>query len=848
MGLEQYVEKRDFTRTREPRPGRKAKKGERPIFVVQLHHATRRHYDVRLQVGDVLMSWAVPKGPSYDPDTKRMAVQTEDHPLGYEDFHGQIPKGEYGQGHMAIFDRGHWTTAGDVAAQLKKGHLRFELHGRKLKGEWHLVRSGRGKDGKQPEWVLFKGKDEYAGTLEADDLLGDIEAPPAEQLKRSGSGKAGKKGLAELPTAGGVQKRRGGRKKDWAARAAKVPGAKKARLTVEFFEPQLAKLGTAPPPGDDWIHEIKWDGYRLVSVQAGQGVGIWSRNAIAWNEKVPELVEAIQSLGLSSVAFDGELIAGQGKQLDFTKLQKTLSGEDQGDLVYAVFDLLHLEGYDLRRAPLIERKKLLAELLADPPRHLSISTHIEGGGREAFEGASRAGFEGIISKRADAPYHPGRSDDWRKTKREESDEFAVVGWSQGKGKRSTGIGSLLLASPEDDGWRYRGKVGTGLNNDQLLALKKLIGERGSAKPTVRVEAETLKDVGKATWFEPLFVVEVFIRGQGSTGILRQPSIKTIREDKNPEDLRDSDRGASRPKGKGAGRGRAQKTAATAVSSPDKVLYADMGYTKADVMRYYEAVMDHLLPGVVDRPLSLIRCPNGTGAKCFFQKHHTPGLVHAGLVPIQEEGGATRDYLVVRDAKGLLELVQLNALEFHPWGSTAESPDWANRIVIDLDPSPELPFAEVKAAAVHVRTLLKDLELESFLRTTGGKGLHVVVPLNPGCDWEIGKRFAKGFAAALAGSDPGRYIAKSTISERKGRIFVDYLRNGRGATAVASYSLRARPGAPVALPIAWSDLPKIESGHQFTMADVPARLKRRRKDPWAGIDTIRQNLSKWEWRD
>ena len=872
MSLDEYQRKRNFDRTREPKPGKRARRGAPPIFVVQLHHATRRHYDLRLQVGDVLMSWAVPKGPSFDPAVKRMAVQTEDHPLGYEAFEGEIPKGEYGQGHMAIFDHGTWSTEGDVQAQLKKGHLRFELAGTKLKGAWHLVRSGR-RDAKQPQWMLFKAKDDaWVSELEADDLLGDIPSPPAADLKRAGAGKSDKKGLSTPPAAVAPRgrpvpaakpraKARTRKAVDWAARAASLPGARKATRKLEPFEPQLAKLGAAPPAGDDWISELKYDGYRLVCAQvAGGEVGVWSRNALPWAHKVPELVTAIGQLGVRSVALDGELIAGRGTQMDFTLLQGTLSAGRTGELVLATFDLLHLDGYDLGACALRDRKALLADLLASPPPRLAYSSHIEGSARDAFETASRAGFEGIISKRADAPYRHGRSDDWRKTKVEASDEFAVVGWSQGKGRRSTGIGSLLLAAPEAGGWRYVGKVGSGFSNDLLLELGRKIGKRGSSTPTARIDEATLKEVGQAVWFEPMMVVEVFVRGRGSTGILRQPSLKAIREDKSVDDLRDSDRAASAaaPRTRRAApakpataapapaapRAVRAATPRASVSSPDKVVFADMGYTKADVLAYYESVMEHLLPGIVERPLSLIRCPNGAGAKCFFQKHHTPGLTRVDLVPIREDSGASRDYLVVRDAAGVLELVQFNGLEFHPWGSTAAAPECANRIVFDLDPAPDVPFAEVKASAVHLRRLLADLELESFLRTTGGKGLHVVVPLNPGCDWEIGKRFAKGFATALAGSEPQRYIAKATIRDRAGRIFVDYLRNGRGATAVASYSLRARPGAPVAMPIAWSELAKLEAGDAFTLANVPAKLRRRRKDPWADIERIEQNLARW----
>jgi len=850
MSLQQYQRKRQFDKTREPSPGRRVPAGERAIFVVQLHHASRRHYDFRLQVGDALKSWAVPKGPSYDPDVKRMAVEVEDHPVDYAGFEGEIPKGQYGGGHVALFDTGVWSTPYDAEAQLVKGHLRFELFGKKLKGGWHLVRSG--KPAKQPQWLLFKEDDQFAGHVEADDLLADVTPPPAEDAKRSGSGKPDKQKHATVAAT------RKPRRIDWAKKAAKLDKAKKATLKNEAFAPQLAKLGDKPPEGEQWLHELKWDGYRLVTTVVNGKVRIWSRNAIEWTNKVPDIVSAIEQLGLKSAALDGELIAGTGTQQDFNLLQATLSGEQQGVLAYVLFDLLHINGIGIDAAPLSQRKALLAELLDDPPPHLAMSTHIVGDGEAAYALASEGRFEGIISKRADHPYRPGRGDDWRKTKCLDSDEFAVVGYTHPKGSRS-GFGSLLLARPEGNGWRYVGRVGSGFNNGQLRELTQRIGAAGASKPTAELSDAARKDLKGALWFPPMFVVEAFVRGIGTSGLLRQPSLKAIRLDKAVGDLLDSDRATPAPR-----KTAATKTATKAatrpakktphptgaaappmrLTSPTKIIYPDSHITKQEVADYYLAVMDHLLPEIAGRPLSIIRCPDGAGKACFFQKHHTPGLEHVSLVRLKEEAGNAANYLVAYDAAGIMELVQLNGLEFHPWGSHADNPDVADRVIFDLDPGPNVPWAEVKAAALHVRDLLKQAGLQTFLRTTGGKGLHVVVPLNPGSDWDVVKGFAKGFADALAASEPQRFLAVSTLKLRPNKIFVDYLRNGRGATAVASYSLRARDRAPVAMPIAWSELKALTRGDAFTLRDVPARLKRRRKDPWAGIDKVKQDLSRW----
>lgn len=850
MSLVEYRRKRRFDQTREPEPGKALPPGQRAIFVVQLHHASRRHYDFRLQVGDALKSWAVPKGPSFDPTVKRMAVEVEDHPVDYAAFEGEIPKGEYGGGHVARFDQGVWSTQGDAEAQLAKGHLRFELFGSKLKGGWHLVRSG--KPARQPQWLLFKEDDAYAGDIEADDLLADIAAAPADDIKRAGGGKTGKRQLKTLPV-------KRSRRRDWAATALKLAGAKKAAPPSAAFEPQLARLGEAPPQGAQWVHEIKWDGYRILATVDAGDVRLWSRNALEWTAKLPEIRDAIERLGLRSAALDGELIAGAGTKEDFNLLQATLSGERQGALAYALFDLLHVDGVDIAEASLLERKALLQTLLKGHGAPLAFSSHVQGEGAEAYRLAGEQHFEGIISKRADRGYHGGRSDDWRKTKQLASDEFAVVGYTAPKGSR-TGFGSLLLARPDaTHGWLYAGRVGSGFSDELMREVSKRLQGGGGRRPTAYVPTEDT-DLRAATWFPPRFVVEVFYRGIGGQQLLRQASFKTVRDDKAIADLLDPDRARSadirRPK---RARGETKTTdtapepaalphAAPALSSPGKVLFPEDGYTKQDVWDYYSAVMPHLLPEIIDRPLSIIRCPSGTGKPCFFQKHHTAGLERVDAVRLKEDSGINAHYLVVRDAASLLELVQFNALEFHPWGSHAAQPDRADRVVFDLDPGPDVPFDEVKRAATDIRRLLAQLELESFLRVSGGKGLHVVVPLNPGCDWDLTKRFAKGFADALAQSEPHRFLATASKRLRNKRIFVDYLRNGRGATAVASYSLRGRPGAPVAMPIGWNELARLARADGFTIKDVPAKLRRRRKDPWEGISSIEQNLARWAQDD
>ena len=528
-------------------------------------------------------------------------------------------------------------------------------------------------------------------------------------------------------------------------------------------------------------------------------VRLWSRNALEWTDKLPEITGAIERLGLKSAALDGELIAGRGSREDFNLLQGTLSGERQGALALVLFDLLHVDGVDISDAPLSARKALLQRMLGDaPPSHLAFSTHIEGAATTAIELAAESGFEGIISKRGDRGYRPGRGDDWRKTKELASDEYAVVGYTPPKGSRN-GFGALLLARPDaKHGWCYAGRVGSGFSDALLDELTAQIGRAGRDAPTVFIPPNDT-DLRAAKWFAPRFVVEVFSRGTGGHGLLRQPSLKALRPDKSVEDLHDRDREetdgmahrsdasarttrtktkpatkagsrvAARSSAKPSGKRDADRERVPPVlSSPDKLLFPGDTLTKHDVADYYAAAMPWLLPEIAGRPLSVIRCPGGIEGACFFQKHHTAGMSLVETVRLRDESGAS-DYLVANDAASVMELVQFNALEFHPWGAHADAPDIADRIVFDLDPGEGVAWSTVVAAARQVRDLLRQIGLESFVRTTGGKGLHVVVPLNPGCDWDVAKPFAHAFAQGMVELDPLQYVATATKKFRKGKI-------------------------------------------------------------------------------
>ncbi len=823
MSLHEYRRKRQFERTPEPSAKARRAPAAQPIFVVQLHHASHRHYDFRLQVGAVLRSWAVPKGPSLDPTVKRLAAEVEDHPLDYARFEGDIPAGQYGAGHVAIFDHGVWSSEGDPEEQLAKGHLRFELFGGKLKGGWHLVRSG-GR-GRKPQWLLFKARDRYAAKQEADDLL-DQPAPAAQHA-------AGKRRRPATATA---------RIRRLLDSVATLPGARRTRRAPAFHAPQLATLATAVPAGEGWLHEAKWDGYRLLAQLGGGKVRLWSRNALEWTTRLPAIVQALQSLGVEAV-LDGELVAGAGRQQDFGLLQATLSGERAAPLSYVLFDILQLGDVDLCGCRQEARKSVLAALLGQPEPPLVYSSHVSGDGERALAMAVERGLEGIISKRAAAPYRGGRGDDWRKIKQRASEEFAVVGYTAPKGSRS-GLGALLLAAPQGRrGWRYAGRVGSGFDQHTLADLVRRLRPLARDTPTVATGV-AVTGLGQVQWVKPAMVVEVFHHGTGNLGLLRQASFKAIRADKTVADLRAA--GSAPPPevpvphtpAPSAPRASAD---AVVLSSPTRVVYPDAGIRKQDVYAYYDAMLPWLLPEIAGRPLSVVRCPQGIARPCFFQKHLPAGMQHVDAVAIEEEDGTRADYIVVRDGAALLELVQFNALEFHPWGAHAETPDSADRIVFDLDPGAGVAWTRVVAAARWVRDRLDELGLASFVRTSGGKGLHVVVPLRPACPWPRVKAFARAFAESMAASDPLAYVATASKRVRKDRIFVDYLRNGRGATSIASFSLRARPGAPVAMPLRWEELSRVRRGDAYDIVSAPRRMKRLKGHPWGDIERIHQDL-------
>ena len=829
-----YRAKRDFHKTPEPagKVGRKAGHS----YLIQKHAARRLHYDFRLELDGVLKSWAVTRGPSLDPADKRLAVHVEDHPLAYGKFEGIIPQGEYGGGTVMLWDRGTWTPVGDPHRGYHKGHLSFDLQGERLKGRWHLVRMGGKASGKRKEnWLLIKSHDEYAregkGDYAVEHALTSVTTDRSmDEIARGRSRRWHSKETKSKPQ----PKRK--------AAARRKTGGRKLSSPPEFIAPQLATLAEQPPKGDSWVHEIKFDGYRLEARLQDGEVRLTTRAGHDWTGRFSSVVAVLARIKVRNALLDGEVVnrSPQG-DMSFHGLQQALSTGDQQHLHYFVFDVLFLDGEDLRTRSLLERKAVLERLLRRAPAHIHYSEHFVASGAEVLAHACDVALEGIVSKRADRPYHSGRDLDWIKSKCVHEQEVVVGGYTT-QPKHPGILGSLLTGYYRDGELIYSGKVGTGFSQDDAReTLKRLQGLKARSNPFVSVPTAARL---AACWVKPEVVAQVNFSEWTADGRMRHPSFQGLREDKPAtEVVREKEKKLSGPRKKRAAGTRHGKPgnieiAGVSLSHPDKLLYPDDGITKRDLAEYYLKVADHMLPHVAGRPISLVRCPRGVGHSCFFQRH--AGEVDSPhLKPVKVPGrGGGEPYISITDVAGLVSLVQMDALEIHVWGSQARTPLKPDRIVFDLDPAPDVKFAVVKEAARTLRGMLKELKLESFLKTTGGKGLHVVLPFEKGPDWDAVKEFSRSLAAALVQHDPDHFTLNSRKDQRTGKIFLDYLRNGLGASAVAPYSVRGRPGAAVAVPLRWEELARLESADRFHMADTPRRL---RSDPWARFLKVKQKL-------
>lgn len=807
MKLEPYRRKRDFRRTPEPR-GRKAA-ANTFSYVIQKHAARRLHYDFRLELDGTLKSWAVPKGPSLDPHERRLAVHVEDHPIEYGKFEGVIPKPAYGAGTVLVWDRGTWRPEGDPHEGYRQGKLHFRLDGEKLHGDWRLVRTGKSDQAGKENWLLIKSKDQYASDVDIVEA-----APDSVQSGRS---------LEDVS----------------ASRKAKTAALPRT------LRPELATLVDRVPDGPEWLHEIKYDGYRMLCHVEGGHARMYTRNGNDMTRRMAAVAQAVETLsGFGDAWLDGEVVALQADgRTNFSALQAALSDERDEDLVYYVFDLPYANSRDFTGTPLIERKQRLAALLrVAKNRRVRYSDHVQGNGPGFYQQAVDFGLEGVVSKRADSPYRSGRGRDWLKIKSRLRQEFVVGGYSEPGGTRR-GFGALLLGVYDDAGeLRYVGRAGTGFDAATLEQLRKRLEPLTVSEPPF---AGTLPREARkgAHWAKPETVVDVEFAGWTADGNVRHASFQGVREDKPPRDVV-REVAQSVPSPQDLAPAAAKRAAPARLTNPNKVLYPELGLTKSDLAFYYLAVGDWMLPQLARRPLTLLRCPEGRHKECFFQKHASDSVPAELLrVPLTEDDGNTTDtYLAADSIEGVLALVQMGVLEIHVWGARMDRPDFPDQLVFDLDPDLALPWSAVAEAALLTRARLADLGLTGFLRTTGGKGLHVVVPIVRRHDWAQAKAFTKAFAEAMVRLDPARYTARMSLAGRRGKIFIDYLRNARGATAIASYSTRARPGATVAVPLAWEELTPELRPDQFNVRTVPVRLRSLKRDPWKNFTGARRSIT------
>ncbi len=934
MALAEYRRKRDFKVTAEPEGVTKS--SGRSIFCVQKHAASHLHYDFRLELDGVLLSWAVPKGPSLNPATKRLAMHVEDHPLDYAQFEGTIPQGEYGGGTVVLWDLGAWEPEGDPRKAYRDGNLKFTLHGEKLRGHWHLIRSG-GRRGNDKQWLLFKSKDEEASDGEeitvthplsvktGRDLDEVAAGKPAKKKKRTtklatqrpasrvartkgakakgakvkrsvkssstepakagrASARAKARGLTRSAAGGATRKRRSRNADAESGSEVTQPDSTTQRLGSTLpFEPQLATLADEVPRGDQWIHEQKFDGYRMLCLVDNGQVMFVSRNGHNWTDKFPVVADAVRKLRFKQVIFDGEIAALDEQGVSRFQLLQNAFGEQRADhLKYFVFDVLFHNGRDLRDLPLERRKTKLEKLLAKAPAEgvVQYSAHRTGNGERFLQDACRGGEEGIISKRRDLPYHSGRSLDWLKIKCTLNQEFVIGGYTNPQGAR-TDFGALLVGYYDRGELRYAGKVGTGFNQKSLadlMAKFEPLEQRSS--PFADLNGG-MAEGRKAHWIAPRLVCQITFTQWTEDNRLRHPVFQGLREDKAPKSVvreqivphekaeaeashkhnGHAQRGESTMAKKGgrkrsassktsgrrsAGNGEETEVLGVRLTSPDKVLYAEQGITKLDLARYYEQVAEWMLPHIHARPLSLVRCPEGAGKACFYQKHLGAGMpTELRQVEIEEER-KTGIYVVAEQAEDLIALAQIGALEIHGWGSRADRLENPDQMVFDLDPAPDVRWSAVVAAAQRIRQLIEGLGLNCLLKTTGGKGLHLVVPIIRRHTWDEVTAFSKALADAVSSADPDHFTSNMSKKARVGKIFIDYLRNSRGATAIAPYSTRAKPGAPVATPIAWDELSNKLKSDAFNLFEVPQRLKKLKRDPWEDFNSLKKAIPRSAW--
>jgi len=818
--LAPYRAKRDFSLTAEPSGDAPASAGPRLRFVIQKHAATRLHYDLRLEADGVFKSWAVTRGPSLDPADKRLAVEVEDHPLDYGDFEGTIPKGQYGGGTVQLWDRGYWAPedGADPLKSLKKGELKFVLEGEKLHGSWVLVRlKDRDRD-KHHNWLLIKHRDEAARPHAAEDVLDETRSVASgRQMEAIAKGK----GRAPKPFMRGAAN---------AADAVWNSNRADGKSDIpDFVEPQLCKLVDRPPARAGWVHEVKFDGYRMqMRIEAGRAT-LRTRKGLDWTARFPEIATA--GAGLPDGLIDGEIVALDHEGApDFAALQAALSDNKTAPLVFFVFDALFAEARDLRAEPLSERKAALETILGGlkgaAAQRIRYVEHFETGGEAVLRSACSLSLEGIVSKKLDAPYRSGRGDTWVKAKCRAGHEVVIGGWTT----TGTAFRSLIVGAFRDGRLIHLGRVGTGFGKDKLDRLLPAL-KAHPAKTSPFVGPGAPRPAANVHWLEPALVAEIEYAGFTGDGLLRQASFKGLRADKpasevTPEAPAPVSEPLARPAPKPPKSG-SNVVMGVTISHPDKALWPDDGagapVTKLELARYFEAVGGWIMPHLRGRPCSIVRAPDGIGGERFFQRHAGKGT--SSLLEVVTVSGDRQPYLQIDRVEGLAAVAQQAGLELHPWNCWPGEPDQPGRLVFDLDPAEGLGFEAVIDAAKLMRERLEALGLETFCKTTGGKGLHVVTPLtrDPRLGWPDAKAFAREVCARIAAEAPDRFLINMAKAKREGKIFLDYLRNDRMSTAVAPLSPRARPGATVSMPLTWSQVKTGLDPKRYTVRTAPALI-------------------------
>jgi bifunctional non-homologous end joining protein LigD len=841
-GLSVYRAKRDFSKTAEPSGQSAVAAAQRLRFVIQKHAARQLHYDLRLEFDGVFKSWAVARGPSIDPADKRLAVEVEDHPLDYGDFEGTIPQGEYGGGTVLLWDRGYWNPEGGKSPQqaFESGDLKFTLDGARLHGSWVLVRMrGDRYGGKRTNWLLIKHRDAGAVPGGTEALLAqDFSVASGRTLKQISAG-IGKKPRPFMSAAHASV--RAERKRSPTRSLKRAPEPLRVRKLPSFVEPQLCKLVDRPPPGPGWAHEVKLDGYRAqVRVTDGK-VEIRTRKGLDWTDRFAAIARDAQSL--PDCLLDGEVVALDVRQFpSFAALQSALSEGDSEKLYYFAFDLLFERREDLRVLPLAERKARLQKLLAAQGKNyrLHFVAHLLANAQDVFASAEKMHLEGIVSKKLDAPYRSGRSGSWTKAKVRAGQEVVIGGWTSA----GDSVRSLLAGVYRGDHLEYVGRVGTGFGRSVANELSPRLLKLTRAKSPFEGRGAPAQE-HNVRWLKPALVAEIEFAGWTETGMIRQAAFKALREDKPARDVV-----AEVPIRAVVGNGSAQSKQSITVmgvslSSPNKALWPHAGdampVTKLDLARYYEGVGEWMLPHLCGRPCSLVRVPDGLGGEQFFQRHATPTM--SPFLSAVKVTGDKAPYLQIDRIEALIAVTQIGALEIHPWNCVPQNPEVAGRLVFDLDPAPDVSFAAVIAGALEIRERLTALGLQSFCKTTGGKGLHVVAPLVAGrqaVKWPPAKNFAHIVCAQMAGDSPAKYLDVMSKSRRVGRIFLDYLRNDKTATAVAVLSPRARDSAPISMPIHWKSVRRGLDPLAFTVRSAPDLL--RKTKPWADYDKAAGSLA------